>query len=478
MAKDKKFVEDITPMDEDFSQWYTDIVKKAELADYSSVRGCMIIRPYAYAMWEMIQNDLDARFKATGHENVYMPLFIPESLLNKEKDHIEGFAPEVAWVTHGGEEELTERLCVRPTSETLFCEHYAKIVQSYKDLPKLYNQWCSVVRWEKTTRPFLRTAEFLWQEGHTIHATAEEAIEETKRMLNVYAEHVENVLAIPVIKGQKTEKEKFAGAVSTYTIESLMHDGKALQTGTSHYLGDHFSSAFGIQYSDKEGKLQNVHQTSWGVSTRMLGAVIMAHGDDSGLIVPPRIAPIQVVIIPIAQHKEGVLDKANELKERVEKVARVKLDDTDKMPGWKFNEYEMKGVPIRLEVGPKDIEQNQVVLVRRDTREKTTVSMDELEAIIPELLDKIHESMFNKVKERMEQRTSVAKNMDEFKEIVENKTGFVNAMWCGDIECEEKIKEETGASSRCIPFDGEDVSDTCVCCGKKAKKLVCWGRAY
>ncbi|WP_251860850.1 proline--tRNA ligase [Clostridium sp. Marseille-Q2269] len=478
MAKNKKFVEDITPMDEDFAQWYTDIVKKAELADYSSVRGCMIIRPYAYGMWEMIQKDLDSRFKATGHENVYMPLFIPESLLNKEKDHIEGFAPEVAWVTHGGEEELTERLCVRPTSETLFCEHYAKIVQSYKDLPKLYNQWCSVVRWEKTTRPFLRTAEFLWQEGHTIHATAEEARKETEQMLNVYAEHVENVLAIPVIKGQKTEKEKFAGAEATYTIESLMHDGKALQTGTSHYLGDHFAKAFGIQYSDKEGKLQNVHQTSWGVTTRMLGAIIMVHGDDSGLVVPPRIAPIQVVIVPVAQHKEGVLDKAYELKERVSKVARVKLDDTDKMPGWKFNEYEMKGVPIRLEVGPKDIEKNQVVLARRDTGEKIVVSMDELETVIPELLDNIHETMYNKAKKRMEEKTSVAKDMDEFKKVVEDKDGFVKAMWCGDIECEEKIKEETGASSRCIPFNEEHVSDTCVCCGKKAKNLVYWGRAY
>ncbi|NEZ46761.1 proline--tRNA ligase [Clostridium niameyense] len=478
MAKDKKFVEDITPMDEDFAQWYTDIVKKAELADYSSVRGCMIIRPYAYAMWEMIQKDLDKRFKDTGHQNVYMPVFIPESLLNKEKEHIEGFAPEVAWVTHGGEEKLTERLCVRPTSETLFCEHYAKIVQSYKDLPKLYNQWCSVVRWEKTTRPFLRTTEFLWQEGHTIHATEEDARHETEQMLNIYAKHVEEVLAIPVIKGQKTEKEKFAGAKATYTIESLMHDGKALQTGTSHYLGDHFAKAFGIQYSDKEGKLQNVHQTSWGVTTRMLGAIIMVHGDDSGLVVPPRIAPIQVVIVPVAQHKEGVLDKANELKERISKIARVKLDDTDKMPGWKFNEYEMKGVPIRLEVGPKDIEKNQVVLVRRDSREKIVVSMDELEVQIPKLLDEIHNSMYEKAKKRMEQKTNIAKDLDEFKEIVESKGGFIKAMWCGDKECEEKIKEVTGATSRCIPFEQEEISDTCVCCGKKAKKMVFWGKAY
>lgn len=480
MGKEKKFVRDITPMDQDFAQWYTDIVKKAELTDYSSVRGCMIIRPYGYAMWERIQKDLDEKFKATGHENVYMPLFIPESLLNKEKEHIEGFAPEVAWVTHGGDEELTEKLCVRPTSETLFCEHYAKIVQSYKDLPKLYNQWCSVVRWEKTTRPFLRTTEFLWQEGHTIHATEEEARKETRQMLDIYADHVENMLAIPVIKGKKTESEKFAGGVDTYTIESLMHDGKALQTGTSHYLGTNFAKGFGMQYSDKEGKLQYVHQTSWGVTTRMLGAIIMVHGDDSGLVVPPRIAPIQVVIVPIAQHKEGVLEKANELKELVSKVSRVKLDDSDKMPGWKFNEYEMKGVPIRLEVGPKDIEKNQVVLVRRDTREKTIVPMDQLETAIPKLLDDIHNSMYERAKTRMEEKTSIAKNMDEFKDAVDNKTGFVKAMWCGDEECESKIKEVTGASSRCIPFEEGNVSDedTCVCCGKKAKHLVYWGKAY
>ncbi|MCH5139177.1 proline--tRNA ligase, partial [Clostridiaceae bacterium UIB06] len=472
MQKDKKLVEQITPMDQDFAQWYTDIVKKAELVDYSSVRGCMIIRPYAYAMWENIQKDLDTRFKELGHENVYMPVFIPESLLQKEKDHVEGFAPEVAWVTHGGSEELTERLCVRPTSETLFCEHYAKTVQSYKDLPKLYNQWCSVVRWEKTTRPFLRTTEFLWQEGHTIHATKEEAEAETIQMLNVYADHAENMLAIPVIKGQKTEKEKFAGAEATYTIEALMHDGKALQAATSHYFGTNFAEAFGIQFSDKDGKVKHVHQTSWGFTTRSIGAMIMVHGDDNGLKVPPRIAPIQVVIIPVAQHKAGVLEKAAELKSRIATVARVKIDDSDKMAGWKFSEYEMKGVPIRLEVGPKDIEKNQVVLARRDTGEKIIVSMDELETKIPALLDEIHNSMLESAKAVREQKTSVALNMKEFKDIVENKTGFVKAMWCGDRACEDKIKEDTGATSRCMPFDQENLSDTCVCCGKKAKKLV------
>lgn len=478
MDKNKKLVEEITSMDVDFAQWYTDIVKKAELVDYSSVKGCMIIRPYAYAMWENIQKDLDRRFKETGHENVYMPLLIPESLLQKEKDHVEGFAPEVAWVTQGGEEKLTERLCVRPTSETLFCEHYAKIVQSYKDLPKLYNQWCSVVRWEKTTRPFLRTTEFLWQEGHTVHATQEESEEETIRMLNTYADFVENMLAIPVIKGQKTEKERFAGAVATYTIEALMHDGKALQTATSHNFGTGFAEAFGMQYTDKNGKLQYVHQTSWGITTRLIGAIIMVHGDDNGLKVPPRIAPVQVIIVPIAMHKGGVLEKAEELKERISKVARVKLDASDKMPGWKFAEYEMKGIPIRLEVGPKDIEKNQVVLVRRDTGEKISVSMDDLETAIPKLLDDIHNSMYEAAKANRDSKTHAALNMEQFRDIVENKTGFVKAMWCGDRECEDKIKEETGATSRCIPFDQEKISDTCVCCGKKADKLLYWGRAY
>jgi len=384
--QDKKLVTEITSMDVDFAKWYTDIVKKADLVDYSSVRGCMIIRPYGYAIWENIQKVLNQKFKETGHENVYMPMFIPEGLLNKEKDHVEGFAPEVAWVTHGGNEKLSERLCVRPTSETLFCDHYANIIESYRDLPKLYNQWCSVVRWEKTTRPFLRSCEFLWQEGHTAHATAEEAQEETIRMLNVYADFCEKYLAIPVVKGQKTDKEKFAGAVATYTIESLMHDGKALQSGTSHNFGDGFAKAFGIEFTGKDNKLTNVHQTSWGVSTRLIGAIIMVHGDDSGLVLPPNIAPIQVALIPIAQHKEGVLDKCREVKEMLSDFT-VKIDDSDKSPGWKFAEYEMKGVPLRIELGPKDIENNQAVLVRRDTREKKVVSLDNIAEEVKEMLN-------------------------------------------------------------------------------------------
>ncbi|WP_392486020.1 proline--tRNA ligase [Haloimpatiens sp. FM7315] len=478
MGKNKKMVEAITSMDVDFAKWYTDIVKKAELVDYASVKGCMIIRPYGYAIWENIQKDLDARFKATGHENVYMPMFIPESLLKKEKDHVEGFAPEVAWVTHFGEEELTERLCVRPTSETLFCEHYAKIVQSYNDLPKLYNQWCSVVRCEKTTRPFLRTTEFLWQEGHTVHATAEESQNETINILNLYADFCEKVLAIPVIKGQKTEKEKFAGAKATYTIESLMHDGKALQSGTSHNFGDNFAKAFNIQYSDKNGKLQYVNETSWGMTTRLIGAVIMVHGDDNGLVLPPKIAPVQVVIVPVAQHKEGVLEKAEELKNRLSNICKVKLDARDKMPGWKFAEYEMKGVPVRLEVGPKDIEKNQCVLARRDTLEKIVVSLDEIEDKITLLLDEVQSNLLEKARKNTVEKTYEAKDFDEFCKTVETKPGFVKAMWCGDRECEDKIKEVTGATSRCIPFEQEEISDTCVCCGKKAKHMVYFGRAY
>ncbi len=478
MAKGKKFVEAITSMDEDFAKWYTDIVKKAELVDYSSVKGCMIIRPYGYAIWENIQKNLDERLKATGHENVYMPMFIPESLLNKEKDHVEGFAPEVAWVTHGGSEELAERLCVRPTSETLFCEHFAKIVQSHNDLPKLYNQWCSVVRWEKTTRPFLRSTEFLWQEGHTIHATAEESEKETISILNMYADFCENVLAMPVVKGRKTDKEKFAGAEATYTIESLMHDGKALQSGTSHNFGDGFAKAFGIRYNDKNGQLQYVHETSWGVTTRLIGAIIMVHGDDSGLVLPPRIAPTQVMIIPIAQHKEGVLVKAEELRERVSKVARVKLDSSDKMPGWKFSECEMKGIPVRVEIGPKDIENNEAVIVRRDNREKIVVSLDELETKITETLEIVQNALLEKAKKHREEKTYSAVTLEDFIEIADNKPGFIKAMWCGDEACENKLKEVAGVSSRCMPFEQEKLSDKCVCCGKEAKTMVYWGKAY
>ena len=478
MAQEKKFVESITSMEEDFAQWYTDVVKKAELVSYSKIKGCMVIRPNGYAIWENIQKELDVRFKKTGVENVYMPMFIPESLLQKEKDHVEGFAPEVAWVTQGGLEPLQERLCVRPTSETLFCDLYSKIVHSYRDLPKLYNQWCSVVRWEKTTRPILRSMEFLWQEGHTAHATADEAKERTIQMLNVYADFCEEVLAIPMIKGQKTDKEKFAGAESTYTIEALMHDGKALQSGTSHNFGDGFAKAFGIQYSDKENKLQYVHQTSWGLSTRIIGAIIMVHGDNSGLVLPPRIAPTQVMIIPIAAHKAGVMEKANELKEKLIDRYRIKLDGSDKNPGWKFSEQEMRGIPLRIEIGPKDIEANQVVVVCRDTREKIIVSIDEIETKIGEILEKMQSDMFERAKKHRDSHISVAKTYDEFKDAVANKPGFIKAMWCGDEACELKIKEDTTATSRCMPFEQEKISDVCVCCGKPAKKMVYWGKAY
>lgn len=477
MAKEKKLVEAITSMEEDFAQWYTDIVKKAELIDYSSVRGCMILKPDGYAIWENIQKQLDERFKATGVQNVYMPMFIPESLLQKEKDHVEGFAPEVAWVTHGGLEPLQERLCVRPTSETLFCDFYANIIQSYRDLPKLYNQWCSVVRWEKTTRPFLRSLEFLWQEGHTAHATAEEAEERTIQMLNLYADFCENVLAIPMVRGRKTDKEKFAGAEATYTIEALMHDGKALQSGTSHNFGDGFAKAFGIQYTDKENKLQYVHQTSWGMTTRLIGAIIMVHGDNSGLVLPPRIAPTQVMVIPIAQHKEGVLDKANEVCSKLESF-RVKVDDSDKSPGWKFSEQEMRGIPVRIELGPKDIEANQCVVVRRDTREKIVVSLDEVDTKVAQILDNMQVEMLERARVHRDEHTYEAKTMDEFMDIAANKPGFIKAMWCNDVACENSIKEKAGCTSRCMPFAQERLTETCVCCGKPAKSLVYWGKAY
>ena len=485
MAKDKKLVESITSMDEDFAQWYTDIVKKAELIEYTSVKGCMVIRPYAYAIWENIQHILDGMFKATGHENVCMPMFIPESLLQKEKDHVEGFAPEVAWVTMGGSEKLEDRLCVRPTSETLFCEHYANIVHSYRELPKLYNQWGSVVRWEKTTRPFLRSREFLWQEGHTIHATAQEAIEETERMLNVYADFCEHSLAMPVIKGRKTESDKFAGAVATYAIEALMHDGKALQAGTSHYFGDGFAKAFDIEYTDKENKRVNPHQTSWGMTTRLIGAIIMTHGDNSGLVLPPAVAPIQAVIVPIAQHKEGVLEKANQLAEALKAQGiRVKLDDSDNSPGWKFAEYEMKGVPVRIEIGPKDIEQGQCIVATRYNGEKQPVALDEaygtLVQTVQQLLDKtIPEGMFAKALENRTNRTYDCTSLEEITRALEEKgDGFIMAMWCGDEACEDKVKEVTGVGSRCIPMEQRHIADTCVCCGKPAKHMVCWGKAY
>lgn len=478
MANNKKMVDDITSMDVDFAKWYTDIVKKAELCDYTSVKGCMIIRPYGYAIWENIQSILDAEFKKTGHQNVSMPMFIPEGLLQKEKDHVAGFAPEVAWVTHGGEEELEERMCVRPTSETLFCDHYKNIIKSYRDLPKLYNQWCSVVRWEKTTRPFLRTREFLWQEGHTMHETAQDAIEETERILNIYADFCEQQLAIPVVRGKKTDSEKFSGAEATYTIEAMMHDGKSLQAGTSHYFGDGFAKAFGIEFQNRENKPQTPFQTSWGVTTRLIGAIIMTHGDDNGLVLPPAIAPTQIVVIPVAQHKEGVLEKAEELKVRLAKQFRADIDVSDNSPGWKFAQYEMKGVPLRVEIGPKDIEKNQCVIVRRDNREKYFVCLDELESTVERLLQEVHDGMFQKALENRENRTYQALNLDEMIQTANEKSGFIKAMWCGDAECEAKLKEVAGVSSRCMPFAQEHLSDTCVCCGKPAKTMVIWGKAY
>ena len=474
---DKKLVEAITSMEEDFAQWYTDVVKKAELIDYSNVKGCMVIKPAGYAIWELIQRQLDDMFKATGVENVYMPMFIPESLLQKEKDHVEGFAPEVAWITHGGLTPLTERMCVRPTSETLFCDFYAGDIHSYRDLPRLYNQWCSVVRWEKETRPFLRHREFLWQEGHTAHATAKEAEERTELMLNVYADFVEQVLAIPVIKGRKTEKEKFAGANATYSIEAMMHDGKALQSGTSHDFGDGFARAFGIQYTDKDNTLKYVHQTSWGLSTRIIGAIIMVHGDDSGLVLPPKVAPVQVMIIPIRQQAEGVLDEALRIKESL-KEFRVKVDDSDKSPGWKFSEQEMRGIPLRIEIGPKDIEAGKCVICRRDTREKIECSLSEIEEKVRELLTAMQKEMFAKAKKHLHENTFEAREKAEFIELFREKSCFVKAMWCGDRSCEETIKNEIAVTSRNIPNEQEQIADTCVYCGKPAQKLVCWGKAY
>ena len=486
MAKsNKKQVAEITAMDEDFAQWYTDIVKKAELIEYTSVKGCMVIRPYGYAIWENMQHILDGMFKETGHENVCMPMFIPESLLEKEKDHVEGFAPEVAWVTYGGSEKLEERLCVRPTSETLFCEHYANIVHSYRDLPKLYNQWVSVVRWEKTTRPFLRSREFLWQEGHTIHATAEEALEETERMLNTYATFCEQSLAMPVVKGRKTESDKFAGAVATYAIEALMHDGKALQAGTSHYFGDGFAKAFDIQFATKDNQLAYPHQTSWGVTTRLIGAIIMTHGDNNGLVLPPAVAPVQVVVVPIAQHKEGVLEKASELYNKLKASGiRVKMDDSENSPGWKFAQYEMKGVPVRIELGPKDIENGQCVVVTRYNGEKQTVALDADNATLVQTVQQLLETeipagMYEKALDNQKRRTYACQSMEEIVQVLQEKgDGFVEAMWCGDEACEDLVKEKTGVGSRCIPLEQHTISDKCVCCGKECTTDIYWGVAY
>ena len=480
MAKDKKQVEAITSRDVDFAQWFTDVCTKAELIDYSSIKGVFIYRPYGYAIWENIQRVLDDEFKKTGHENVYMPMLIPESLLQKEKDHVEGFAPECAWVTMGGSEKLEERYCIRPTSETLFCEHYKNIIHSHRDLPKLYNQWCTVLRWEKTSRPFLRHREFLWQEGHTMHATAEEAVEETVRMLNIYADFCENVLAMPVTRGVKTDKEKFNGAEKTYTVECMMHDKKALQAGTSHYFGDGFAKAFDITFTDKNNTLAHPHQTSWGVSTRLIGGIIMTHGDDSGLVLPPRIAPVQAIVIPVAQHKEGVIDAAQGLLARLQAAGiRSRIDVSEQSPGWKFAEYEMRGVPLRVEIGPKDMEKGQCCIARRDTGEKTFVPLTELEETVKSLLDAIHDNMFAKAKANLEGNTFTAETWEEVKAILEkNNGGFVKTKWCGSLDCELAMKDKVGVSSRCMPLNQSGTTGRCPVCGKECTTDIIWGVAY
>ena len=478
MAKDKK-VEQITDMEVDFAQWFTDVCTKAELVDYSGIKGCFIMRPYGYAIWENIQHELDRMFKRDGHENVSMPMLIPESLLQKEKDHVEGFAPECAWVTVGGSEELPERLCVRPTSETLFCDHWSHVVHSWRDLPMLYNQWCSVLRWEKTTRPFLRGREFLWQEGHTLHATEEEARQETLHQLEVYADLCENYLAMPVIRGNKTDKEKFAGAVNTYTIECMMHDKKALQSGTSHFFGDGFARQFDITFTDKDNKQKYPFQTSWGMSTRIIGGIIMTHGDNSGLVLPPRIAPIQVIVVPVAQHKPGVTERAQALLEEIKAAGvRAKIDLSDNSLGWKCAQYEMKGVPLRVEIGPKDMENGVCMAVRRDNGEKISVPLSEIAARIPQLLDDVQQGLYDKAKKNMDDHIYAAYSLEEAKELQEKNGGFIKTMWCGDLQCELDMKEKAGMSSRCIPFEQEHLSDVCACCGKPAKHMIYWGVAY
>ena len=475
----EEYVKEITNIEEDFAQWYTDVVRKAELADYTDTKGCIAIRPYGYAIWENIQNYADKKFKETGVKNTYFPVLIPESLLQKEKDHVEGFAPEVAWVTVGGGEELDERLCIRPTSETMMSTMYSKWVKSWRDLPILGNQWCNVLRWEKETRPFLRSREFLWQEGHTVHETAKEAEERTLMMLDIYADVIENLLAIPVLKGKKTPKEQFAGADSTYTVETLMHDGRALQAGTSHYFGQNFTKPFNVKFQNREGKEEYAYQTSWGISTRLLGAVIMAHGDNRGLKLPPRVAPIQLVIVPIAGHKEGVLEKANELYNNLKNDFRVKLDDRDNCStGFKFNDWEMRGVPVRIEMGPRDIENGVAILVRRDNGEKETVEISKLKERVAELLEQIQKDMFDAAAKRRDEKTTIAYTLEEIAKNLEENQGYVKTMWCGDVACEDKVKEVTGAHSRCMPFEQEHLADVCPVCGKKASKMIVWGRQY
>ena len=479
MSNKKEFVKEITNIEEDFAKWYTDIVIKADLADYTDTKGCIAIKPYGYAIWENIQKYTDDLFKKAGVQNVYMPVLIPENLLQKEKDHVEGFAPEVAWVTQGGGEELDEKLCIRPTSETMFSNLYSKWLSSWRDLPMVYNQWCNVLRWEKETRPFLRSREFLWQEGHTIHESKEEAMKRTIQMLNIYESVIQDLLAIPVIKGEKTPSEKFAGADNTYTVETMMHDGRALQSGTSHYFGQNFTKPFEVKFQNKEGKEEYAYQTSWGISTRLIGGVIMAHGDNRGLKLPPRVAPIQVVIVPIAAHKEGVTEKAQEIYNELSENYRVKLDLRDNYStGYKFNDWEMRGVPVRIEMGPRDLENGVCVLVRRDTLEKQEVKLEDLSHELGLLLENIQSNMFEDCKKRMKEKTTTATTMEEFEKNMNENQGFIKAMWCGDEACENKIRELTGAKSRCIPFEQEHISDTCVCCGKKADKMVIWGRQY
>ena len=478
MAKEKN-VERITNMEDGFAQWYTDICRQAELVEYASVKGFTILRPYGYAIWENIQRILDGEFKKTGHENVAMPVLIPESLLKKEGELVSGFAPEVAWVTMGGSEQLEERLAFRPTSETMFCDHWSRVLHSYRELPMLYNQWCSVIRWEKTTRPFLRSREFWWQEGHTIHETAEEAQHETEQQLNCYADFFEKVLAIPVVRGRKTDKEKFAGAEATYTVECLMKDHKALQGATSHYFGDKFSRAYDVTFTGRDNRLQSPFQTSWGSTTRMIGAVIMAHGDNNGLVLPPKIAPIQVVIVPVAAHKPGVAEKAQELLEKVSALdIRARADFSDNSLGWKCAQYEMKGVPLRLELGPRDIENNSCVAVRRDNGEKATVSLDELAEQIPALLDAVQQGLYDAALENLEKHIFAASSVEEAKQLQAEHGGFIKTMWCGEEACELKMKEEAGMSSRCIPLRQEKLGETCACCGKPAKHMIYWGIAY
>ncbi|MGI6004281.1 MAG: proline--tRNA ligase [Christensenellales bacterium] len=478
--KKQEFVQHIASRSENFSQWYTDVILKTEMVDYGPVKGTMVIRPYGYGVWELIQKEMDDRFKATGHQNAYFPLLIPESLLKKEVEHVEGFAPEVAWVTRGGQEELAEPLVIRPTSETIICAMYSKWVQSWRDLPLKYNQWCNVLRWEKSTRPFLRTSEFLWQEGHTAHATEEEAMEETLTMLGVYKDFAENVLAIPVITGQKSDSEKFAGASRTYAMEAMMQDGQALQAGTSHYLGQHFASVFDIQFLDKDGTHKYVHQTSWGTSTRMIGGVVMVHGDDRGLALPPKIAPIQAVILPIAMHREGVLEAAGKLADTLKAAGvRVHVDDREgQTAGWKFNEWEMRGVPVRIEIGPRDIEAGQVVAVRRDTMEKMTLPIEGIDKSVRDLLVSVQQGLYDRALALRESRTFTAVNFEELREGIEDKKGFVKAMWCGDPACEAEIKARTGATSRVIPFEQEQLADTCVCCDEKARYMTIFARSY